>query len=213
MFNNRLIKPEYDWNRDFYARISTFLRSRHNSSNSERYALVLQTHLSGCFAAGRQCHSRYGIDIFPEQYGVLWDDTNSEDSFPDWITAEPEILDETKKEFAVVISATADAYPSVISYIEKSGLPVGRILNLKLKDYKVKCGSHAAQLAISAYNTLLKYAFFDSVLHFFAAVPSGLMFYLGREFLKSGKCTVYEYDYAKQLPTLYYPSITVEGER
>ncbi|MCI5958003.1 MAG: SAVED domain-containing protein, partial [Clostridiales bacterium] len=75
-FDGRNLRDGYDWNNDIYEEVREFLLT--NTNNKHAYQLILDTHASVAFAAGRTLDSKSGINVFPIQKSsttgtVLWD--------------------------------------------------------------------------------------------------------------------------------------------
>lgn len=215
-FKDRKLKEHLDWNRDIYEKLESFLRT--NTDKKHAYQLCWSTHCSIAFAAGRILNSKEGINIFPVQktatHGTeLWDVKLSPGrEYPKWKISDSGPV-ENKYDTALILNVTRNIHDDVISYVEESHIPVGRLIDCTLEEnsatnFSVQDGTHASLLANSIYDAIggRNLAERRAVLHIFAAAPNALMFFLGQNSMGFGKCILYEYDFEKRRSCTYSPS-------
>ena len=216
-FDGRYLKDGYDWNSDIYEKVKIFLLT--NTNNKLAYQLILDTHSSIAFAAGRVLDSKSGINVFPIQKSAtngteLWDVKRSfKKNYSIWnITHEK--FDENQFDSALILNITRPIYDEVVGYIKEKNLSIERIINCTPKgidatNFSIEDGNHAAFLANSVYNALALRTTVErrATLHIFAAAPNAFMFFLGQNSRGFGKCILYEYDFEQRDSCSYSPSI------
>lgn len=204
-FNHRILKPEYDWDRDIYPEIDTFLKN--NTDVNYNYQLLIESHLSIAFAAGRILDPKSRISAFPSNPAPshkleLW---NIEDSCDDSFTSfdvRDERIDPNEFDTCLIISICHDIKDNVKEYISNIGLKIGRMITLTIGGQgpcsnAILNGTHAHYLANKVCDALVKRTTPEKrgKLHIFAAAPNGFMFFLGQQSRGFGKCILYEYDF------------------
>ena len=216
-FDNRALKKEYDWNKDIYAEMCSFLNAK--THMKEKYQIFLETHSSIAFATGRILGSKSGVDIYPFQKTadnglVLWDQHNFDTEYPNW-EYEITVIDSRKTDVALVLGVSRNIESAVKEYISEFDLPIGRFINCRLKggsatNYSVRNGDHAAYLANKLYDVLSNRTMQErrGTMHIFSSAPNGLMFYIGKNSLGFGKHILYEYDFEQMGTCTYSPSIS-----
>lgn len=216
-FDNRVLKKEYDWNKDIYSELCNFFQAK--THMREKYQIFLETHSSIAFAAGKILGSKSGIDIYPYQKTadkglVLWDQHNFSVEYSNW-EYEITIIDSRKTDIALVLGVSRDIEFAVKEYICESDLPIGKIINCRLNgesatNYSVRNGDHAAYLANKLYDVLSNRTSQErrGTMHIFSSAPNGLMFYIGKNSLGFGKHILYEYDFEQRDTCSYSPSIS-----
>lgn len=217
-FDERIIKDEYDWNKDIYTNLKKFLLT--NTNNKHAYQIFLDAHASIAFAAGRILDSKSGINIFPMQKSsidgtVLWDvKPSSKRTYANWDISQ-EKFNENQGDSALVLNVTRNIYCDVVKFIKESNLSIGRIINCTLSDvgatnFSIENGTHAAILANSVYDAVGERSTEErrATLHIFAAAPNGFMFFLGQNSVGFGKCILYEYDFEQKKSCTYSASIS-----
>ena len=102
----------------------------------------MDTHISIAFAAGRILDSKSGVNIFPVQKSstngtVLWDvKLSSKKDYAKWDILH-EKFNENQYDSALILNVSRDIYNDVAKYIKERNLPIGRIINCKLKGVEV----------------------------------------------------------------------------
>ena len=217
-FAGRKLKDEYDWNGDIYRDLKEFLLT--NTSNRHAYQILMDTHISIAFAAGRILDSKSGVNIFPVQKSstngtVLWDvKLSSKKDYAKWDILH-EKFNENQYDSALILNVSRDIYNDVAKYIKERNLPIGRIINCKLKgveatNFSIEDGTHATILANSVYSAIGKRSIMErrATLHIFASAPTAFMFSLGQNSSGFGNCILYEYDFELKNSCTYSQSIS-----
>jgi len=135
------------------------------------------------------------------------------DAFPRWHVEEDVIG--TGSDVVLALSATHDVERDVRTFLRSRSLRVSRLLHCKLPGCPsaavVASGQHAHMLVSQILERLGERS--DSErpgsLHIFAAVPNGLLFFLGQRARGLGRCQLYEYDLESNTPGGYTSSISV----
>lgn len=215
-FNHRILKPEYDWDRDIYPEIDNFLKN--NTDVNYNYQLLIESHLSIAFAAGRILDPKSRISAFPSNPAPshkleLW---NIDDSCDDLFTSfdvRDERIDSNEFDTCLIISIRHDIKDNVKEYISNIGLKIGRMITLTIGGQgpcsnAILNGTHAHYLANKVCDALVKRTTPEKrgKLHIFAAAPNGFMFFLGQQSRGFGKCILYEYDFEGVDTGTYSPS-------
>ena len=215
-FDNRVLKQEYNWNKDIYDEICKFLNTK--THMKEKYQIFLETHSSIAFAAGKTLGSKSGVDIYPFQKTttglVLWDQHNFNTEYSNW-SFEITTIDSSQTDIALALGVSRDIESAVKEYISDAKLPIGRLINCRLKgepatNYSVRNGDHAAFLSNALYNVLQCRTLQErrGIMHIFSAAPNALMFYIGKNSRGFGKHILYEYDFEQLGTCTYSPSIS-----
>ena len=216
-FDNRALKEKYDWNKDIYAEMCSFLNTK--THMKEKYQIFLETHSSIAFAAGKMLGSKSGVDIYPFQKTpdnglVLWDQHSFNTKYSNW-EIEITTIDARKTDVALVLGVARDIESAVKEYISDANLPIGRLINCRLEgeaatNYSIRNGDHAAFLSNTIYDVLKCRTLQErrGVMHIFSAAPNALMFYIGKNSLGFGKHILYEYDFEQRDTCTYSPSIS-----
>lgn len=216
-FNGRNLKKEYNWNTDIYKKLEEFLLSE--TCNEQAYQIILDTHSSIAFAAGRVLDSKSGVNIFPIQKSaidgtLLWDVKLSlKDDYSTWGISH-ERFNNSECDSALVLNVTHNIYDDVIHYVEENNLLIGRIINCTLNkdgatNFSIKDGTHANILANSVYKAITQRDTAErrATLHIFASAPNSFMFFLGKNSRGFGKCVLYEFDFEQRNSCSYFPTI------
>lgn len=217
-FEGRVLKKEFDWEQDILASLQEFLRN--NTDCEQAYELLLDTHMSVAFSAGRILDTKIGINIFPIQKtakegSVLWDTTSLDrNEYPDW-DIKNEFLQNDYKDSVLVLNLTRNIHKDVMEFISDKNISVNRIINCTLKNYEannisIVNGTHATKLANSLYTAIIERSITErqATLHIFSAAPNAFMFFLGQVSRGFGKCIIYEFDFEQIDNCSYKPSIS-----
>lgn len=220
-FDGRSLKPGLSWITDIGKPVQDFLRA--NTESQQAYQIILETHNSIAFTAGRAFDTKSGMDVCPIQKTIsgpeVWEiDKLDQTKYQSWniehITREDGAFDS-----ALILNVSHSIYADVEQYLNEHQIVVGRIINCTLGDgnsthFAIQNGTHAAKLANVACaasrgrSTAEKRAH----LHIFAAAPNAFMFYLGQVSRLFGSCILYEYDFEQHNNCSYTPSIHFGGK-
>lgn len=216
-FNGKSLKQGSTWNGDILPSVETFFSL--STDQKSAYKILLDTHSSIAFAAGRICDSKSGIDILPiQKTGAggqqLWElDTFGAEAYPKLeIRHSRTSYDST--DTVLIISITHNIENDVYDFIESQNIPFGRTISCAWGDqdatsFSVKNGTHAYILAHSIYAALAGRTTVErkATLHIFASAPNAFMFFLGKLSHGFGKCKLYEYDFELKGSGSYTTSI------
>ena len=216
-FDGRFLKENYSWNNDIYTELELFFND--NLKQNEEYKLILDTHLSIAFSAGRLLDSKSGINIFPIQKTAmgteLWSvEDQDRNIYPGWDVAFSN-GDMSSNDTVIIINITHDIYLSACDYLKEKGIQIGKIINCTINErfgnISIINGTHAKRLANSLFDFLNRRTLNEQkgVLHVFSSSPVAFMFFLGQVSRGFGRCILYEYDYEKLRDATYYPSISI----
>jgi hypothetical protein len=215
-FEGRYLKKEYSWNHDIYSKREEFIKS--NMNGEVEYKLLLDTHASIAFAAGRLLDSKSGINVTPVQKtttGVqIWAvDNQDNNKYPIWKVS-CETIRKDSVGTVIVLNVTHDIISDVKQYLNKADIQVGRVINCYLSttasNIAITNGTHAKKLSNSLYDIISQRSYDEKlgILHVFSSVPVGFMYFLGQVSRGFGKCILYEYDFEKLKDGVYFPSIS-----
>lgn len=214
-FEDRFLHESHDWDNDVFPIVRDFLTQ--STEQSGAYALLLNTHSTIAFAAGKVLDSISGINVVPRQKTntgiVLWEvDTRSEEQYQDWSVEYVE-LDHEHTEVALVISPTRNIKEDVVEYIKSEALPIGKIIHCSLSratGHSIVDGTHCSRLANAIYPIAKNRTLNErkEMLHVFASVPNAFMFYLGQNSRGLGKLRIYDYDFEQRNCCTYFPTMT-----
>lgn len=221
-FDGRYLKEAYSWETNIMEDVAHFIKT--NITSAKTYNLHLDTHLSVAFAAGYVLDVKSGISVSPVQRGFngrreIWrptDLSHSED-YMDWVYKETNF--DKGNDVAIAIAPTHDISEDVTHFIKEKDLSVGRLITCFIDGKgpgatSVKDANHASFLANRVATKIRSRSINERLarLHIFYAGPNALMFFMGQLAHSFGSCTLYEYDFTKQIPGGYQPSITFPYE-
>lgn len=219
-FDDRFLKPDLNWTDDIGKPVQNFLVA--NTDPTQAYQIVLETHSSIAFVAGRVFDTKSGVDICPIQKTIsgqeIWEiDKLDQTEYQIW-NVEHIAGDESVFDTALILNVSHNIYSDVVRYLRDHRVPMGRIINCSLKDtggtsFSIQNGTHANKLATAVYPALTERTTAErrARIHIFAAAPNAFMFYLGQVSRPFGKCTLYEYDFEQHSSCSYIPSIRFGG--
>lgn len=221
-FDGRYLKGTSSWENDIIKDVDHFVKSYIVSANT--YNLHLDTHLSVAFATGYVLDVKSGISVAPVQRGFngrteIWrpTDLSLSENYIDWIYND--INFEQGDDVAIAIAPTHDISDDVSYFITEKGLPIGRLITCFIGDRgpgatSVKDANHASYLANRIATKIKSRSIKERLaqLHIFYAGPNSLIFFIGQLARSFGSCTLYEYDFTKQIPGGYHASITFPYE-
>ncbi|WP_018753653.1 SAVED domain-containing protein [Paenibacillus sanguinis] len=217
-FDGRYLKDNFSWQSDIVPALIDFLRA--NVSTERAYNIELDTHSTIVFAAGYELDVKCGVDIAPIQRSFttgkqVWRPTDKSliGNYNDWTYVEQSI--DKGSDVAIAISATHDVSDDVAYYIEQTGLPIGRMITCYINGRgpgatSIADANHAFFLANRISTKMKSRSVKERMghLHIFYSGPNGLIFFIGQLSKSFGACTMYEYDFTKQTPGGYQPTIT-----
>lgn len=217
-FDGRNIRSPELWQQQVYPSIESFLTTKLRPS--QRCDLHLHAHGSIAFAVGYCLDSKSGIDAAVVQSTrsarEIWRPSLQLDStkYPSWeFVSKP--ISEDGTDVALALCVTHQVTSDVQIYIEREKLPVSRILTctppsgpgprsiLDADNAKLLAEQLSAHLKKNRTNVERQ-----GKLHIFVAAPNALMFFIGQVARSFGSCVLYEYDFDKNLPGAYQPSLT-----
>ena len=134
-FDGRKLKPEYDWDRDIYQELDTFLKK--NTDVNYKYQLMLEAPLSIAFATGRILDPKSRISAFPSNPDPLhkseiWNIEDSYDATFIDFDVRDERIDINESDTCLIVSITRNIEDNVNEYISDSGLKIGRMITLTI---------------------------------------------------------------------------------
>lgn len=225
LFNGRFIKKQDSWQEEVFPRLRRFLLTHVD----ERRPLVLDfaAHSSIAFAAGWVLDAKSGLEVRVRQrtgdIGEFeWHPQDHEEhpvpEGPIWLD-EPDIELAEVPDIAVALAVSqAEVAEQVKSYIERKGLPVGRILRATIPEpgsRSVAGGAHSLLLAQTIVSRVRQRRSHEreGTCHLFCAAPNALMFYLGQLSRSFGRIVLYEYPFGRRDAWgKYRSSIELEAE-
>jgi hypothetical protein len=201
---HRFIRRPEDWQENVFPELRNFLRSR----AEERRPLELHfaAHVSLAFAAGWLLEPKSGFDVWLPQRTREGGETRawhakdgSEAGGADWLPGSELVLDPARPDLALALAVTwSDVKAQAKEFIERVGLPVGRLLEATVPapgQHAVQGGAHALRLAETLLPRLLARQPHErgGRLHIFSATPNALAFYLGQLLSPVSRLVLYEY--------------------
>lgn len=215
-FDGRKLKPEYDWDRDVYQELDTFLKE--NTDVNYNYQLMLEAPLSIAFATGRILDPKSRISAFPSNPDPLhkseiWSIEDScDDTFTDFDVRD-ERIDINESDTCLIISITRNIKDNVNEYISDSGLKIGRMITLTIGRKgpsfdSIQNAAHAINLVQQVVSSLAKRSTVErkANVHIFVSAPNAFMFLLGQRSRGFGNCVLYEFDLEAKDTGTYSPS-------
>lgn len=215
-FDGRKLKSEYDWDRDIYSELDSFLKI--NTNVNYNYQLMIEAPLSIAFVAGRILDPKSRISAFPSNPDPskkleLWDTEDScNASFTDFDVRD-ERIDINESDTCLIISVTRDIKDNVTDYISESGLKIGRMITLTIggKGPSFDSIQNAVHAKILVQQVLASLAVRSTVerkanVHIFVSAPNAFMFLLGQRSRGFGNCVLYEFDLEAKDTGTYSPS-------
>lgn len=215
-FEGRKLKSEYDWNRDIYPEIDSFLKI--NTDVNYNYQLMIEAPLSIAFVAGRILDPKSRISAFPSNpnpshKSELWNTEDSCDASYTSFDVRDERIDINESDTCLIISVTRDIKDNVNEYISESGLKIGRMIMLTLGGKgpsfdSIQNADHAINLVQQVVASLAKRSTAErkANVHIFVSAPNAFMFLLGQRSRGFGNCILYEFDLEAKDTGTYSPS-------
>ena len=203
-FDGRKLKPEYDWDRDIYQELDTFLKK--NTDVNYKYQLMLEAPLSIAFATGRILDPKSRISAFPSNPDPLhkseiWNIEDSYDATFIDFDVRDERIDINESDTCLIVSITRNIEDNVNEYISDSGLKIGRMITLTIGGKgpsfdSIQNAAHAKNLVQQVVESLAKRSTVErrATVHIFVSAPNAFMFLLGQRSRGFGNCVLYEFD-------------------
>jgi hypothetical protein len=216
-FEKRRIRQPSLWQDEVFPRLQDFLW-RHASAHLP-LILDLAAHATLAFAAGYCLEAKSGLDITLMQRGQkgtsAWRAAAGPSrQGPMWTEGEPDLWrDVAATEVAMAVSITWQILPDVIAYLDKSLIPIGRVIPMTLypspSSTGVVDGLHALQLAQDLALKIRSRSAQErsATLHLFLSGPNALPFYLGQLGKSLGVIQLYEHDPANNVSGAYEASL------
>ena len=215
-FDGRKLKPEYDWDRDVYQELDTFLKK--NTDVNYNYQLMLEAPLSIAFATGRILDPKSRISAFPSNPDPLhkseiWSIEDSYDATFIDFDVRDERIDINESDTCLIISITRNIEDNVKEYISDSELKIGRMITLTIGGKgpsfdSIQNAAHAINLVQQVVSSLAKRSTVErkATVHIFVSAPNAFMFLLGQRSRGFGNCVLYEFDLEAKDTGTYSPS-------
>ena len=215
-FDGRKLKPEYDWDRDIYQELDTFLKK--NTDVNYKYQLMLEAPLSIAFATGRILDPKSRISAFPSNPDPLhkseiWNIEDSYDATFIDFDVRDERIDINESDTCLIVSITRNIEDNVNEYISDSGLKIGRMITLTIGGKgpsfdSIQNAAHAKNLVQQVVESLAKRSTVErrATVHIFVSAPNAFMFLLGQRSRGFGNCVLYEFDLEAIDTGTYSPS-------
>lgn len=215
-FDGRKLKPEYDWDRDIYQELDTFLKK--NTDVNYKYQLMLEAPLSIAFATGRILDPKSRISAFPSNPDPLhkseiWNIEDSYDATFIDLDVRDERIDINESDTCLIVSITRNIEDNVNEYISDSGLKIGRMITLTIGGKgpsfdSIQNAAHAKNLVQQVVESLAKRSTVErrATVHIFVSAPNAFMFLLGQRSRGFGNCVLYEFDLEAKDTGTYSPS-------
>jgi hypothetical protein len=215
-FDGRSIREPQLWQEAVFRGLADFLS--HTVRQQRLYHLHLDAHTSIAFAAGYCLDSKSGADVMPVQRTrsgkALWrPQSGAARDLPLWSYQEHSCTT-GRTDVALAISVTHDVLNDVKLYVTRALSSVGRIIACTVlpqpTSTAVQDGTHALLLAQELSSLIRRKRSVEErlgVLHIFAAAPNGFVFFLGQLARSFGRCVLYEYDFERNSPGGYQPSL------
>ncbi len=216
-FDGRGIRESRLWQEGVFSELEAFLSGA--VRQQQPYHLHIDAHASIAFASGYCLDSKSGADVVPVQRTrsgkMIWRPQLNDSTYdsPLWLCQEKSCSSDGE-DVALSISVTHDISNDVQLYIDQILPTVGRLLACTIlprpTPTAVRDGTHALLLA-QELSAVLKQRRSTKerlgVLHIFAAAPNALLFFLGQFARSFGRCILYEYDFERNTPGAYQPSL------
>lgn len=212
-FDNRKLKPEFDWDIDIYNELNSFLQN--NVDPKWHYQIALEVPLSIAFACGRILDPKSRINALPSSPQDKYEVWNINEPIDDTMLCfdiQDERMDINEFDTALIISVTHDIRVNVDEFLVGKNIKLGRKITLTMasapSNNAIVNGSHANYLVqkVVAFLAQRTTAERRATTHIFASAPNGFMFFLGQQSRGFGNCILYEYDFEGKDTATYSPS-------
>lgn len=213
-FDNRKLKPEFDWDIDIYNELNSFLQN--NVDPKWHYQIALEVPLSIAFACGRILDPKSRINALPSSPQDKYEVWNINEPIDDTMLCfdiQDERIDINEFDTALIISVTHDIRVNVDEFLVDKSIKLGRKITLTIEsngpsNNAIVNGSHANYLVQKVVASLARRTTAErrATTHIFASAPNGFMFFLGQQSRGFGNCILYEYDFEGKDTATYSPS-------
>lgn len=217
-FDERQIRDPESWGGIILPELNQFFHE--TMREPKPYHLYLETHTSIAFAAGYCLDPKSGVNVTPIQSTrmgkLLWPSSDTGVTNTKlWKFDEINLsCSESGHDIALAVSITHDVLGDVQTYVQDALPQVKRILSAAIapapSQRAIQDGSHALQLV----EQLVRYVRQErssqerrGQLHVFLSVPNAFSFFLGQVGRSFGPCRLYEFDFDRNLPEGYSPSL------
>lgn len=217
-FEGRYIREPALWNSSVYADVVEFLQKVVREGVAEE--ILLECHHTLAYLAGTQLPAKCGLSIAPVQKGPrgreAWRPGETTGVLPGWSELRCDDADGSA-DLVVALSVTHAIVEDVRAYCQQVGLVPTTFLDLRpehgVGPSSILGPDHAQQLAVQAVAHVrrVRGALGRAArLHFFAAAPNALLFFLGQtagDLLQPVQ--LYEHDWEGVQNSLYVPSLSL----
>ena len=219
LFDGRQILASEYWSTEVGPRIQEFICGEVIPLG--RFRLQLSAHSSIAFAAGYELDPKSGVEVTLLQNSAggssLWEiPATSAARREDLWTVTDLDVNPKGRDVGIVLSATHNACPEVLDYVNSHLPQLGRLLVFTVQPdvgpTSVADGHHAWGLAQEVVNVVQEKCPRHAAmapLHLFSAAPNGLMFFLGRLARNIGPVQLYEHPFETNQPVRYRQSLSL----
>lgn len=214
-FDGRYIRHPDLWKEKVIPKIISYLSSPPWGRDTEMH-LLLDCHSSLAFLAGYCMERKAGIPVYPIQKGrgkELWKPSCGQ-ARDEWKwSVEEEQMSGADPDVAVLLSATHDVGEDVGRFMRSANVKVGKVVHLRpvagVGALALQGADHAYCLAEEAMRTIRRANGARGTTHVFAAVPNGLMFFLGQYGAALKRVQLYEFDFDGERNGTYTASFSL----
>jgi len=220
-FDNREIREAGLWGSAVVPEVKAFVGQMMPGCS---YCLLLDAHISICFAAGYFLPLKSGIDVSVMQSThakrLVWTPQpfDASEARENWTITE-ERTGSPGSEVAVAVSVTHDVAADVRAYVAAKLPKVGTILRFSVLPQSgptaIRDVKHALALAQGLSSSLRSERTGEErklPVHLFLSAPAGFVFFLGRLAPSFGSVVVYEYDFETNAPGAYQAGIRLPAK-
>ena len=219
LFDGRQILASEYWVTEVGPRLHEFIAAK--AVPLGRFRLQLSAHSSIAFAAGYEFDPKSGVVVSLLQNSAggssLWEipATSAARREELWTVTDLDV-NPRGRDVGIVLSATHNACPEVLDYVNSHLPQLGRLLVFTVQPdvgpTSVADGHHAWDLAQEVVNVVQEKCPRHAAmvrLHLFGAAPNGLMFFLGRLARNLGPIQLYEHAFETNQPVRYRQSLSL----
>ena len=216
IFNDRQLKDGYDWSRDVFMPIDTFLKN--NLRPGDHCEMWLPVHSTIAVAIGYMLDTKSGMDVHMYQTSVggtqIWCSkasctTKSHDC--NWIVNDEAMND--GPDLVIALSVTCDIREDVRAYLHEAGLPISTLRYFSCENCNQQAivdQEHAVAMiekVVDSARQLRRSASRTSRTHVFFAMPNFMAFVLGQRLRPLGLVQLYEHNFDSGYGADYAPSL------
>ncbi len=215
-FNDRQLKDGYDWSRDVFMPIDTFLKN--NLRPGEHCEMWLPVHSTIAVAIGYMLDAKSGVDVHMHQTTVggtqIWcNKTSCTTRSHDYnLIMNDEVINDGS-DLAIAISVTHDIIEDVRAYLQEAGSHVSILRCFSCEN----CGQQAIadqehaiaiiEKVVDCARQLKRSVSRTSQIHVFFAMPNFMAFALGQRLRPLGHVQLYEHNFDSGYGADYVPSL------